>query len=38
MKLTLSASRTYGLTAQSVRASERNSVIVGSNLFHANFL
>ena len=29
---------THGLIAQSVRASERNSVVVGSNLTHANFL
>ena len=29
---------THGLIAQSVRASERNSVVVGSNPTQANFL
>ena len=37
-KLALSASWTHGLIAQSVRASERNSVVVGSNPTQANFL
>ena len=37
-KLTLSASWTHGLIAQSVRESERNSVVAGSNLTQANFL
>ena len=37
-KLALRASWTHGLIAQSVRASERNSVVVGSNLTQANFL
>ena len=35
-KLALSASRTHGLIAQSVRASERNSVVVGSNPTQVN--
>ena len=37
-KSTLSASSTYGLIAQSVRAPERNSVVAGSNPTQANFL
>ena len=37
-KLTLSVSWTHGLIAQSVRAFERNSVVVGSNTTQANFL
>ena len=37
-KLALSASWTHGLIAQSVRASERNSVVVGSNPTQTNFL
>ena len=37
-KLVLSASWTTGLIAQSVRASKRNSVFVGSNPSQANFL
>ena len=37
-KLALSASWTHGLMAQSVRASGRNSVVVGSNATQANFL
>ena len=37
-KLALSASWTHGLIAQSVRASERNSVVVGSNPTKADFL
>ena len=37
-KLTLSASWTHSLIAQSVRASERNSVVVGSNPTQASFL
>ena len=37
-KLALRASWTHGLIAQSVRASERNSVVVGSNPTEANFL
>ena len=37
-KLTLRASWTHGLIAQSVRVSERNSVVVGSNPTQANFL
>ena len=37
-KFALTASWTYGLIVQSVRASERNSVVVGSNLTQANFL
>ena len=38
IKLTLSASWTHGLVAQWIRASERNSVIMGSNPTQANFL
>ena len=34
----LRASCTHGLIAQSIRASERNSVVVGSNSTQANFL
>ena len=34
----LSVSWTHGLIAQSVRASERNSVVVGSNPTQVNFL
>ena len=37
-KLALSASWTHGLIAQSVRASEWNSMVVGSNPTQANFL
>ena len=37
-KLALSASWTHGLIAQSVRASERNSVVVDSNPTQASFL
>ena len=37
-KLALSASWTHGLIAHSVRASERNSVVVGSSPTQANFL
>ena len=37
-KLAHSATWTHGLTAQSVRASERNSVVVGSNPTQTNFL
>ena len=37
-KLALSGSWTHGLIAQSVRASARNSVVVGSNPTQANFL
>ena len=37
-KLALSASWTHVLIAQSVRASERNSVVGGSNPTQANFL
>ena len=37
-KLALSASWTHGLVAQSVRASERNSLVVGPNPTQANFL
>ena len=37
-KLALSASWTNGFIAHSFRASERNSVVVGSNLTQANFL
>ena len=37
-KLALNVSWTHGLIAQSVRASERNSVVVGSNPTQANFL
>ena len=37
-KLALGASWTHGLIAQSVRASEQNSVVVGSNLTQANFI
>ena len=37
-KLALSASWTHGLIAQSVRVSERNLVVVGSNPTQANFL
>ena len=37
-KLALRASWTHGLIPQSVRVSERNSVIVGSNPTQANFL
>ena len=36
-KLALSASLTLGLIAQSIRASERNSVVVGSNPSQASF-
>ena len=36
--LALGASWTHGLIAPSVRASERNSVVVGSNSTQANFL
>ena len=37
-KLTLSTRWTHGLIAQSVRASEQNLVVVGSNPTQANFL
>ena len=37
-KLALSASWTHGLIVQSVRASKRNSVVVGSNPTQAKFL
>ena len=37
-ELALSVSWTHGLLAQSVRASEQNSVVVGSNRTQANFL
>ena len=37
-RLTVSVQWAYGLIAQSVRASERNSVVVGSNPTQANFL
>ena len=37
MGIYLSANETHGLVAQSVRASERNSVVVGSNPTQANF-
>ena len=37
-KLALSVSWTHGLIAQSVRASEQNSVVMGSNPTQANFL
>ena len=37
MKLALSESWIHGLIAQLVRASERNSVVVGSNPTQANF-
>ena len=37
-KLALSASWTRGLMAQLVRASEQNSVVMGSNLTQVNFL
>ena len=37
-KLALTANWTHGLIAQSVKASERNSVVVGSNPTLANFL
>ena len=36
-KLALSASWTHGLTAQVVRASEQNSVVLGWNPFQGNF-
>ena len=36
--LALSASCTDGLIAQSVRASEQNSVVMGSNLAQTSFL
>ena len=36
--LAVSASSTHGLIAQLVRASERNSVVVGSNPTQTNFL
>ena len=36
--MALSASCTHGLIAQSVRASEQDSVVVGSNPTQANFL
>ena len=38
VKLALSVSLTHGLIAQSVRASKRISVVVGSNPAQANFL
>ena len=37
-KLAMSASRTHGLIAQTVIALEQNSVVVGSNATHVNFL
>ena len=37
-KLALSVSLTHGLIAQSVRAPEQKSVVVGSNPTQANFL
>ena len=37
-KLALRAGWTHGLIAQSVKASEQNSVVVGSNPNQANFL
>ena len=37
-KLALSASWTHGMVAQSIRVSERNSVVVGSNPTQSNFL
>ena len=36
-KLAPSVSSTHGLVAQSVRASERNSVVVGSNPTEASY-
>ena len=35
--LAMSASWTYGLISQSVRASERNSLVLGLNSTQANF-
>ena len=37
-KFALSASWTHGLIAQSVRASQRNSVVLGSNPAQVNFI
>ena len=38
VKLPVSTSRTHGLIAQSVRASEKNVLTVGSSATQSNFL